>query len=303
MVCATHIKQKSLYTNNNTTPRRPENVLKCVEENSLSYLQEREGSNSKAHRRSNTQFIEDMKSNIYQQVEKLKEFKETRQDFHKVLHEKEQENDIMEKNFNKYKRNPLYEVEDEVSKDQSFFSKEQVNSDYLTEKPTIRKEYKKEEVVFDEMPGSLRRKYGDNHKYEKSMSCHFTMNNATDKKKEENKQIKQKINDFDDYNLNENKISNKFSSNKTSNNLYCQMKIQEKKSDIEEKISGLKQRILKGKKNIHFPMKDLYNFFEELNDCYQGFFLIFYLSFINNFIKDLTEMTDKLLSKNSYQNS
>ena len=108
MGTATNIKQKSSYINNNTTPRRPQNVLKCVEQNSsLSFLQEKEGSNSKTHRRSNTQFIEDMKSNIYQQVEKLKEFKETREDFHKVLQEKEQENEIMEKNYNKYIRNPL----------------------------------------------------------------------------------------------------------------------------------------------------------------------------------------------------
>ena len=366
-----NIKQKSSYSVINAQiPKPPEKKLKCVEEtsdNSISFVKERpdtderrsnkndDFANNKMHRRSNTQVIEDMKTNISMQFEKLKEFKETRTNFQKVLQEKENENDVLEKNV-KYGKNSLYfdnesgnftqrtnvfepksnylqektnnylekaknyvqekektanSVQEKpnnlerpknyadrhnysvyekhmtyvpseksmnlVVETQNFFQvkqKEKNNekqekfekymdekrSNYTQDKPTAKKEYNKMEEPADDLP-SARKKYDAEFKQNKSISCHY---NAYNK------------NNVNDFNENENKMSNKFSCNKTSNLLYGQMKIQEKKNEIENKMTLLKQNISKGKKmSNNISMKEVYNMFEDLNDCYEGLFNLF----------------------------
>ena len=185
----------------------------------------------------------------------MKEFQETRTVFHQVLQEKE--NEIMSSKVERipmsYEKNGGYE--------ESSYNYRNNFSQEKQEKPTVKKEAKREET---NCPYDLswRKKYGEdadiNNKYVKSISCHFlnTNNNFTGEEEGDTR--------------NEVKISNKFVSNKTSNFLYGQMKIQEKKMEIDGKVSNLKQIINKAKRNGNMQMKEIYNLYEDLNECYKG---------------------------------
>lgn len=343
-------------------PKKPLTLMKTASERKPNQNQEDnnkidELANLRHQRRSNTQFIEDMKSNISMQFEKLKEFKVTRTNFQRVLQEKENELDLnfkertafdendyrinysqeklpsdyqnnfkqqtmqniqniqniqndyrnnlsQDKNKNTFQNNRQsnykngsqeqesdsksnYSQSDFKQKEQcdnknirqnefdyknarefknnytqerqrevkNTFTEEKQRSNYTEEKQTIRKEARKDEEIFN-----YRKKYTEenlgNNKYSKSISCHF---------------FNKKTNEEEEYDgNNEGKISNKFSSNKTSSYLYGQMKIQEKKAEIDEKVMILKQNINRAKKDGNTQIKEIYKLFEELNECYQS---------------------------------
>lgn len=261
----------SKTSQNNITPRKkPETILKCVEENPCNYFFDKtserknlknNAENSKSHRRSNTntQFIEDMRTNISMQFERLKEFKETRQNFNKILQQNDDFYDDHEKNTEKDKNTPFYYEKEENNNYVTFFKPK---SNHLSQNYTVKRENKKDYANFFENENSEAERKNDEIIKNKSISCHFNYRN---------------IANDNNSNLNSSKMSNKFSCNKTSNYLYGEMKIQEKKNEIVENISNLKQKLYKIKtsKNMTITMKEMFDLFEDLNDCYKGKFLIF----------------------------
>ena len=353
-------------------PKKPLTLKKTSSERKPDQNQENnkidELANLRHQRRSNTQFIEDMKSNISMQFEKLKEFKVTRTNFQRVLQEKENELDMnikertafdendyrinysqdklpndyqsnfkqqvmqndykfnvkqeknnltqdknnleknnltqeknKEKNNNNkssdYKNNKLCDyknilqeqesdnksnysqcdyknrqteqerqcdyknimeyknnyTQEKQREDKKNYTEEKQRNNYTEEKQTIRKEAKKDDEIMNYRKKHTEETAGNN-KYSKSISCHFFNKKENGAEEEEY----------------EGKISNKFSSNKTSSYLYGQMKIQEKRTEIDEKVMILKQKINRAKKDGNTQIKEIYKLFEELNECYQS---------------------------------
>lgn len=252
----------------NITPRKkPEAILKCVEENPCNYFFDKSsgikvpkhnGENSKSHRRSNTntQFIEDMRTNISMQFEKLKEFKETRHNFNKILQQNDDFSQDNEKTIEKDKNTPFY-YERENNNCPTFFKPKSNHLSQNFSNYTVKRENKKDYDNFFQNENSESEKKNDEIIKNKSISCHFNYRDITNDNSS---------------NLNSSKMSNKFSCNKTSNYLYGEMKIQEKKNEIVENISNLKQKLYKIKtsKNMTVSMKEMFDLFEDLNDCYKG---------------------------------
>lgn len=258
---------KNIVTNNLTPRKKPETVLKCIDENN--YCNEKfterngkskntiEDSQSKFHRRSNTniRFIQDIKSNITQQFERLKEFKESRKNFDKILKLKEEELDM--KNYNEesshidYEK-PLEKTKDSpVSNNNYYISKNKYDRQNLTTVKTENKNKNEHSREYD-----WKEKYENFcHNKNKSVSCH----------------IGTLLSDREAGETNINKISNKFSCNKTSNYLYGEMKIQEQKNQIEESAYALKQKLYKAKSTYsNLSMKELFDLYEDLNECFKS---------------------------------
>lgn len=268
---SSNIKQKP--SSIHLTSCNPEKTLRCVieDQNPRLALQTSERkpdrfdelSSLRQHRRSNTQFIEDMKSNISMQFEKLKEFKVCRSNFQKVLQEKEDEF-IKERSVNKFER-PL------TVNEQTLLNEDFGNYDYKGHyfppeiSATLKKKPESNEKKFFEETSS---KYEG--KYTKSSSCHYTNQNNFKPLRDEEEpcDIKKEV-----------KISNKFSSNKTSNYLYGEMKIQEKRNAIEGQVMELRQKITKAKRSKNTQMKEVFELFDELNGC----------------LGDLNEISDHIL--------
>lgn len=242
-----NLKPKSLNSTNNTTRKHPEATLKCIETTPANEksLEIKNDSKIKKHRKcnTNTQFIEDMKSNISMQFERLKEFKETRTIFQKVLEETGLEStNKSSKPSNNYDK---YQKIDDFSYHQS--------------QSTLRKDYNQSKYNDNELP-THKKPYDINEKSKKSISCHYNKN---------------LLNNNEDSDYNEKQMSNKFSCNRTSNILYGQMKITEKKTQIDSKILSLRELMNKTRKgDNNLQIKDLYSMFEDLNECYQGLFII-----------------------------
>ena len=167
------------------------------------------------------------------------------------------------KNVKEYDNNFTQEKQKEGKNNYTEEKRSLYKNNYTEEKQTIRKEARKDDEIMN-----YRKKYTEetagNNKYSKSISCHFF-----------NKKGNAAEEEVDDGN--EGKISNKFSSNKTSSYLYGQMKIQEKRTEIDEKVMILKQNINRAKNDGNTQIKEIYKLFEELNECYQS--LIFDIFF------------------------